>query len=273
MNPTQTALFNLKAARPVPQAPPPNRFQLVGYQGQSPIVRVPGGQPFVAGQIETNGAILPGSINTRQSGNTLRIDGLPKGPDTPIDPPLTEMIDWEFFKYDGESWTKDEIPAPKAPSWTKDEAPAISGPVRMQRGQPVAIKIAFQDAINSGGTNDKTQSGMAIARFRGGRGKPIRFTASLNAVIEQENKGFEQLRITAIPEGYKFETPFVMPSTERELYFRDSVGRNLGLQMETIADVLEAQALERGEALAFFSSTIYGLWHVGAFWQATLLFD
>jgi hypothetical protein len=78
MNPTQTTLFNLKAARPAPAPAPPNRYQLVGYRGESPIVRVPGGQPFVAGQVETNGAIETGPIQTRQAGNDLRIDGVPR---------------------------------------------------------------------------------------------------------------------------------------------------------------------------------------------------
>jgi hypothetical protein len=78
MNPIQRTLINLQAARPQPKPAPPNRWQLVGHNGASPIVRVPGGQPFAAGTIETNGAIVAGSINTRQSGDTLRIDGMPR---------------------------------------------------------------------------------------------------------------------------------------------------------------------------------------------------
>jgi hypothetical protein len=78
MNPIQQTLLNLQAARPQPKPTPPNRWQLVGHNGASPIVRVPGGQPFAAGTIETNGSIVAGSIHTRQSGDTLRIDGIPR---------------------------------------------------------------------------------------------------------------------------------------------------------------------------------------------------
>jgi hypothetical protein len=78
VNPIQQTIFNLKSARPHPKTPPPNRWQLVGYQGQSPIVRVPGGQAFLAGQVDTNGSIVAGGVSTRQAGGQLRLDGMPR---------------------------------------------------------------------------------------------------------------------------------------------------------------------------------------------------
>jgi hypothetical protein len=174
---------------------------------------------------------------------------------------------WEFHQANGASWTQDDVPA-------------ADGAVRLRRGGTIDVRIAYQDAANSGGSNDTIQTGLAVGRFNSG--KAIRVSAALNGVIEQQGAGFELLRILAGAEDFEFTQPLEgepgqvtlgNPDKLRELYSRSSIGRGLGTQMEEIEDELTQQTLNPGEVLLIYSSTIDSLWHVGAGWQVSLVFE
>jgi hypothetical protein len=172
-------------------------------------------------------------------------------------------VDWEFYKLNGASWTRDGLPAD-------------NGKVKVRQGATIDVKIAYEDSANTGGPNDTVQVGLAIARFKGN--KVVRVSAALQGVIEQQGDGFELLRILAAAPDFEFSQPetgeivIAPPEKLRELYKRESVGRRLGRQMETIEDELPQTTLNPGEMLLIYSSTVDAQWHVGAYWQLSLLF-
>lgn len=92
MNPIQSALTNLAATRDATPPPSARPFELVGYEAGQPLIRQAGGQPFRGGQIDTNGAIAAGLVPTRQAGEVLRIDGVPRVIESKVPSGLEEFL-------------------------------------------------------------------------------------------------------------------------------------------------------------------------------------
>lgn len=202
-----------------------------GYNANSGRVNVTTiGRGSSSANLGTNGGIATGDRLSVRGGF---VDAMPRPTEEqPEEPQGGLQIKWEFEAQNGAQWQQDKR---------------------------YDATIRFEDSANCGGTNDRVQSGTAIAKFQLRSRRQL--TLNLTGRVETQNPGFERISVS-LKQGGRVTT----------LLSAQSTGANGGCAMEDKAlGMGMSRSLPPGRyELRIESSTIDGLFHSGAYWKTEI---